>query len=86
MGQVARLVEVQVPPVDDPTRRLLEQAVAEAFVHTFRMTMLICAALALASALCAAVTPAVPRRSASNNTPLVIARESGQSSKHRSAK
>jgi EmrB/QacA subfamily drug resistance transporter len=57
MGQVARLVEAQVPPADEPTRRLLEQAVAEAFVHTFRLVMLACAALALASALCAALTP-----------------------------
>jgi EmrB/QacA subfamily drug resistance transporter len=56
-GQVTRLVELQVPPVDDAARRLLERAVAESFVHTFRVVMLVCAALALASALCAAVTP-----------------------------
>jgi MFS family permease len=59
-GQVARLVEIQVPPVDETTRRLLEQAIAEAFVHTFRVVMLVCAALALASALCAALTPTAP--------------------------
>jgi EmrB/QacA subfamily drug resistance transporter len=57
MGQVTKLVEIQISPVDEPTRRLLEQTVAEAFVHTFRVVMLVCAALALASALCAAVTP-----------------------------
>jgi EmrB/QacA subfamily drug resistance transporter len=63
MGQVARLVEIQVPPVDEPTRGLLEQAVHTSFVHTFRVVMLVCAALALASALCAAVTPAIPNKS-----------------------
>jgi EmrB/QacA subfamily drug resistance transporter len=57
-AQVARLVEAQVPPIDEPTHHLLEQAVTDAFVHTFRLMILICAALALASALCAAVTPA----------------------------
>jgi EmrB/QacA subfamily drug resistance transporter len=57
MAQAARLVEIQVPPVDQPTRRLLEQAVTEAFVHTFRVVMLVCAALALTSGLCAAITP-----------------------------
>jgi EmrB/QacA subfamily drug resistance transporter len=61
IAQAARLVEAQVPPVDEPTRHLLEQAIAEAFVHTFRVVMLVCAALAVASALCAAVTPAAPR-------------------------
>jgi EmrB/QacA subfamily drug resistance transporter len=61
IAQAARLVEDQVPPVDEPTRRLLEQAVAEAFVHTFRVIMLVCAGLALISALCAAVTPGRPR-------------------------
>ncbi len=61
MAQTAKLVEAQVPPVAEPTHRLLEQAVNEAFVHTFRLVMLLCAALALASALCAAVTPAAPQ-------------------------
>jgi EmrB/QacA subfamily drug resistance transporter len=61
MAQTARLVEAQVPPqADEPTRRLLEQAVHASFVHTFRLVMLVCAALALASALCAALTPATP--------------------------
>jgi EmrB/QacA subfamily drug resistance transporter len=59
IAQVAKLVEAQVPPgVDEATRHLLEQAVTDAFVHTFRLVTLTCAALALASALCAAVTPA----------------------------
>jgi EmrB/QacA subfamily drug resistance transporter len=61
MGQVARLVEIKLPPPDEPTHRLLEQAINEVFVHTFRVVMLICAALALASALCAAFMPAAPR-------------------------
>ena len=61
MAQAARLVEAQGPSVAEPTRRLLEQAVTGAFVHTFRLVMLVCAALALASALCAALTPRAPR-------------------------
>src|ERR1700736_2199885 len=57
-AQAARLIEAQVPPqADEPTRRLLEQAVTDAFVHTFRVVMLVCASLALISALCAAATP-----------------------------
>jgi EmrB/QacA subfamily drug resistance transporter len=56
LAQAARLVEAQVPPVDEPTRHLLEQAITNAFVHTFRIVMLVCAALALVSALCAALT------------------------------
>src|SRR5262249_28481118 len=69
MAQVPRLVDAQVHQVDEPTRRLLEQAIAEAFLHTFRIVMLVCAALALASALCAALTPGAPRRprASSNN-------------------
>lgn len=58
LAQASRLVEAQIPPADEPTRRLLEQAVADGFVHTFRVVMLVCAALALGGALCAALTPA----------------------------
>jgi hypothetical protein len=59
------LVEAQVPPqVRGPERRALEQAVNEAFVQTFRLVMLVCAGLALAGALCAAVTPGAPRGNA----------------------
>jgi EmrB/QacA subfamily drug resistance transporter len=61
MGQVARLVEIQVPPADEPTRHLLEQAITESFVHTFRLVVLLCASLALAGALCAALTPAASK-------------------------
>jgi EmrB/QacA subfamily drug resistance transporter len=57
IGQAARLIEALVPQVDEANRRLLDQAVTDAFVHTFRVVMLVCAALALASALCAALTP-----------------------------
>jgi len=63
LAQTPLLVEVQVPPVDEPTRHLLQQAIADAFVHTFRSVVLVCAALALASALCAALTPAAPKSS-----------------------
>jgi len=58
LAQASRLVEAQVPRVDEATRHLLEQTVNDAFVHTLRVVMLVCAALALASALCAALTPA----------------------------
>ncbi|HXW27455.1 MAG TPA: MFS transporter, partial [Xanthobacteraceae bacterium] len=62
-AQVPKLAEAQVPPqVRGPERARLEQAVDEAFVHSFRLVMGICAALALASALCAAVTPGASRR------------------------
>jgi hypothetical protein len=57
------LVEAQVPPqVRGPERRALEQAVNDAFVQAFRLVMLVCAGLALAGALCAAVTPGAPGR------------------------
>jgi EmrB/QacA subfamily drug resistance transporter len=57
IAQASRLVEVQVPPVDPATPYLLERAISDSFVHTFRLIMLVCAALALASALCAPLTP-----------------------------
>jgi EmrB/QacA subfamily drug resistance transporter len=57
LAQAGRLVEAQIPPVDEPTRHLLQRTINEGFVHTFRIVMLVCAALALASALCAALTP-----------------------------
>src|SRR5262249_48608071 len=71
MAQAPRLVEAQVPPgVNEATRRLLEQAVNETFVHTFRLVMLVCAALALVSALCAGGTPPASRGSARRGTPV----------------
>jgi EmrB/QacA subfamily drug resistance transporter len=62
MADVPKLAEVQIPPkVQGPERRVLEQAVNEAFVRSFRLVMLVSAGLALASALCAAFTPGAPR-------------------------
>jgi MFS family permease len=62
LAEVPKLAEAQVPPqVRGAERRMLEQAVNEAFVRSFRLVMLVAAALALASALCAALTPAAPR-------------------------
>jgi MFS family permease len=62
MVEVPKLAEVQVPPqVQGQERQILQQAVNEAFVRSFRMVMLVSAGLALASALCAAFTPSAPR-------------------------
>ena len=61
-AQVPRLAEAWVPPeVAEPLRRMLEHAVNEAFVRSFRLVTLACAGLALASALCAALTPGTSR-------------------------
>jgi EmrB/QacA subfamily drug resistance transporter len=62
LAQASRLIEAQAPPIDEPTRHLLEQATTDAFVHTFRLVMLICAALALTSALCTILTPTAPEQ------------------------
>jgi MFS family permease len=62
-AQAPRLAEAQVPPqVRAPEREVLRQAVDAAFVHSFRLVMLVSAGLALAGALCAALIPGAPRR------------------------
>jgi hypothetical protein len=54
---VPKLAEAQVPPqIGGAGREALERALDDAFVRSFRITMLIATALALLSALCAALT------------------------------
>lgn len=56
-AEVPKLAEAQVPPqIAGAERQVLERALHESFVQSFRLTMLIAAALALLSALCAALT------------------------------
>jgi EmrB/QacA subfamily drug resistance transporter len=55
--EIPKLAEAQVPAqVQGEQRRKLQRAVDESFVRSFRLTMLVCAALALLSALCAGLT------------------------------
>ncbi len=59
--QVPRLAEAQTPAgIDGTTRETLNQALDLAFLTSFRVVMLITAALALASALCAGLTIRTP--------------------------
>jgi hypothetical protein len=54
LAQQDRLAAIELPPqVDEAERRAVQTAVAGAFVYGFRLVMLTCALLALASALCA---------------------------------
>ena len=56
-AEVPKLAEAQVPPqIGAPERPILERALNEAFVRSFRLTMLIASGLALLSAFCAALT------------------------------
>ncbi|MBV9926133.1 MAG: MFS transporter [Acidobacteria bacterium] len=53
-AQAGRLAAIKIPDaLQVETRRAVERAVAESFVGGFRVVMVICAALALAGALCA---------------------------------
>lgn len=55
--EVPKLAAAQVPPrLQGEQRRKLERVLDESFVRSFRVTMLVCAALALLSALCAGLT------------------------------
>jgi EmrB/QacA subfamily drug resistance transporter len=57
LAEVPKLAEAQVPPqIGGAGREVLERALDDAFVRSFRITMLIATALALLSALCAALT------------------------------
>jgi hypothetical protein len=56
-AEVPKLAEAQVPPqIGGAERRVLERTLGEAFVQSFRVTMLIASCVALLSALCAALT------------------------------
>ncbi|MBO0780019.1 MAG: MFS transporter, partial [Ktedonobacteraceae bacterium] len=55
-AQTSRLAGIEIPPgTGDQTRKLLEQAIDQSFLTGFRVVVLICAGLALASALAAAL-------------------------------
>lgn len=56
-AEVPKLAEAEVPAqVEGADRAALERALDDAFLQSFRVTMLIAAGLALASAVCAALT------------------------------
>ena len=56
-AEVPKLAEAAVPPqVDDAQRATLDRALDDSFLRSFRVVLLITAGLALASALCAALT------------------------------
>jgi hypothetical protein len=60
-AEVAKLAEAQVPSqVRGEQRLVLEQALNESFVQSFRFVMLISASLALLAALCAGLTTGSP--------------------------
>ncbi len=70
LAEVPKLAEAQVPPqIGGTDRQLLERALDEAFVRSFRVTMLIAAALALASAVCAALMIGPTRKPAPHASP-----------------
>ena len=56
-SEVQKLAQAPVPPfADTATRQVLRRAIEESFVFSFRIVMLITAAAALMSALCAQLT------------------------------
>ena len=58
-AEVPKLAEAQVPSqVQGEQRLVLKRALAESFVRSFRLAMLVSACVALASALCAWLTTA----------------------------
>jgi hypothetical protein len=53
-AQAGRLAAIEIPAgLNVETKQSVERAVAESFVGGFRVVIIVCAALALASALCA---------------------------------
>ncbi len=65
-GEVQKLAQVPVPPLaGTATRQVLQHAIDESFVFSFRIVMLIAAAAALISALCAQLT--IDRRQANDH-------------------
>jgi heme A synthase len=57
LAESSKLAEAQVPPMqDDREHQELARTLHESFVHSFRMVMLIAAAIALLGAACAALT------------------------------
>ena len=63
--EASRLTEARVPEMASPAvRRTLQHLLAESFVSSYRVVMLVAAALALAAAVCAALTIDSGRRAA----------------------
>jgi EmrB/QacA subfamily drug resistance transporter len=63
LQEAPKLAEARVPEAVGPDlQALLARALAESFVSSFRVVMLVAAALALLSAVCAALTIGAPRR------------------------
>jgi hypothetical protein len=57
LDEVPSFAAAQVPAqLDEAMRRMLERTLAESLLSSFRVVMLVAAALALASAACAAAT------------------------------
>lgn len=57
LAEAPRLAEARVPPaVQGELRATLQRVLAEAFVASFRVTMLLAAAMAVLGAVCAAIT------------------------------
>ena len=55
-AEVPEFAEAKVPPrIEGEQRRMLEKALDESFVRSFRVAMLVAAGVALASALCASL-------------------------------
>ena len=64
-AEAPKFAEAKVPPqIEGEQRRVLERTLDESFVWSFRVAMFAAAALALASALCAALTIGPPRQNA----------------------
>lgn len=60
--EVPKLADAEVPPqVQGAERQVLERALDESFVWSFRVAMLTAAGLALVGALCAGLTIESPR-------------------------
>jgi hypothetical protein len=60
--EAPKLARAEVPPDAGELRRPLEQALADSFVLSFRVVMLVAAGLALAAAQCARLTVDRPRQ------------------------
>jgi hypothetical protein len=64
-AEAPKLAEARVPSqIEGEQRRVLEKALDESFVWSFRMAMFAATGLALASALCAALTIGPHRQNA----------------------
>jgi hypothetical protein len=62
-AEVPKFAEATVPPqIEGEQLRMLEKALDESFVRSFRVAMLVAAGLALASALCAGLMIGPQRR------------------------